>query len=261
MELLNTCYYEIKDKIATITLNRPEVHNAFNNTLISELFTIFENLQNNEHIRIIILQAKGPSFCAGADLNWMKEIINNTFEENLKEAKKLAQLLHLINTHNKPIICRVQGSAFGGGVGLISACDIVIAVDEAKFALTEVRLGLTPAVISPFVINRIGISNAKYYYLTADRFDAYKAKEIGLVNDVVTSDKLDEKIETLTNILLQNSPNALTKAKELIFKCSQLKYPEIEEYTTQLIAELRISKEGQEGMNAFLQKRKPYWTQ
>lgn len=254
-----TIEVERNNKIAKIYLNRPEVHNALNNFLINDLYDIFEKLNLEDDIRAIVLTGNGKSFCAGADLNWMKSVINYDYEQNYQESLKLAKLMYLIFTHSKPVIAGINGSAIGGGVGLMSVCDILIASENAKFGLSEVRLGLVPAAISPFVMSRIGEANARELFITGERIDAGKAKEIGLVNIVVPHSELYSAIDNKLSLILNNGPNAVKTVKEMIFKVTQVKFPEIQEYTAKLIADLRLSDEGQEGMNAFLEKRKPYW--
>jgi methylglutaconyl-CoA hydratase len=248
-----------KDKIATITLNRPDVHNAFNNSLINDLYDAFEKLKDEREIRVIILTGIGKSFCAGADLNWMRSVIRYSYEQNYAESLKLAQLMYLIFTHPKPIIAKINGPAIGGGVGLMSACDILIAAEDAQFGLSEVRLGLVPAAISPFVMSRIGQAMARELFITGERIDARRALEIGLLNKIVPHYQLDEAVNEKVRLILNNGPMAIKKVKEMIFTVTQIKFPEIQEYTARLIADLRLSSEGQEGMNAFLEKRNPQW--
>ena len=254
-----TILVEFHGNVVRVILNRPEVHNAFNNELIDDLYEAFTNLNKESDVRAIILTGNGKSFCAGADLNWMKSVINNTFRENFEESLKLANLMHLIFTHSKPVIAKVNGAAIGGGVGLMSVCDILIASDKAKFGLSEVKLGLVPAAISPFVMSRIGEANARELFITGERIDAEYAHKIGLVNQVAPLESLDEAVNKKLEFILQNGPEAVKVVKKMIYDVSQKKFPELLEYTADIIANLRISKEGQEGMNAFLEKRKPSW--
>jgi len=227
--------------------------------LINELYTVFENLNSDNDTRVIVLTGKGKSFCAGADLNWMKSVVNYTYQQNYDEALKLAKLMFLIYRHSKPVIARVNGSAIGGGVGLLSVCDIVIASDSAQFGLSEVRLGLVPSVISPFVITRIGEAKAREIFVTGERISAQKAHQINLLNYIAPLEKLDDIVNDKVNSILNNGPNAVKAAKELILNVTQMTTEEFQHYTAGLIADLRLSEEGQEGMNAFLEKREPKW--
>jgi methylglutaconyl-CoA hydratase len=254
-----TVLLELKDHIATVILNRPEVHNAFNDELINDLYDVFAHLNNDEDIRVIILTGNGKTFCAGADLNWMKSVVHYSYEDNYKESLKLAELMHLIFTHNKPVIAKINGPAIGGGVGLVSVCDISIASNYCKFGLSEVSLGLVPAVISPYVIERIGQAKARELFITGERISAERAVELNLINYTVPIDDIDRIVDEFASIILNNGPNAVRIAKEMIFKISQMKFPEITTYNAELISNLRLSEEGQEGMNAFLEKRRPRW--
>ncbi|MFB0565467.1 MAG: enoyl-CoA hydratase/isomerase family protein [Candidatus Aminicenantaceae bacterium] len=255
-----TIIFNKKDRVARICLNRPEVHNAFNAVMISELDDLFENVRSDESIRIVILEGKGKSFCAGADINWMREIIHYSYEQNLEESLKLAEVLYKIYILPKPTVAMVNGTAIGGGNGFLSACDIAVASEEAKFGLSEVKIGLVPAAISPYVIRRIGESKAREYFLTGKRISAQKALEIGLINEVVPCDKLNDKVEEIVNLLLSSGPGAIASCKELINTVPFMSFEEVKTYTARMIANLRISEEGQEGMTAFLEKRKPKWT-
>lgn len=252
---------ELKNQISAVTLSRPEVHNALSPEMIGELTKIFLDLDKDENVRVVVLQSEGKSFCAGADLNYMKSMVNASYEENLKDAEVLGLMFKAIYDCSKPIIAKVQGSAFGGGVGLISVCDIAIAKDDCLFALSEARIGLVPGVISPFVINKVGFSNASRYFLTSERFDSNKAKEIGLVNEVcgdVTSWHL--KVEELTNAILENGPEAVSACKKLIRDVTGKEIDNALDISKKYIAKCRASEEGQEGMKAFFEKRKPKWS-
>jgi methylglutaconyl-CoA hydratase len=251
---------ELSNKVAKVTLNRPDVHNAFNNILINDLYDAFDKLRLEENIRVIVLTGNGKSFCAGADLNWMKSVINYSYEQNYEESLKLAKLMYLIFTHPKPVIARINGSAIGGGVGLMSVCDILIANEDAKFGLSEVKLGLVPAAISPFVMSRIGDARARELFITGERITAKLAENLNLVNYALPMSEVDKMVEEKVNLILNNGPEAVRSVKEMIFKVTQIKFPEIQTYTAELIAKLRLSAEGQEGMNAFLEKRKPKWS-
>jgi methylglutaconyl-CoA hydratase len=248
-----------EDRVGRISLNRPDIHNAFNVMMIRELAEAFEQARQDETQRVVVLTGVGESFCAGADLNWMREIIRYSFEQNLKESLEVAELMQAIYTLPKPTIARVNGTAIGGGNGLLSACDIVIASERAKFGLSEVKIGLVPAAISPYVLRRIGESAAREYFLTGERFDAGRAFEIGLVNKVVPHEELDRKVEEVVRLLLSSGPEAMASCKELLHRVPDMSIEEAKAYTAEMIARLRVSTEGQEGMAAFLEKKKPGW--
>ena len=254
-----TILFVPEERVVRIFLNRPEVHNAFNSTMIGELDDAIERVRASDSIRVIVLSGKGKSFCAGADINWMREIIHYSFEQNLEESLQLAEFLHKIFILPMPTVAMVNGTAIGGGNGFLSACDIAIASDEAKFGLSEVKIGLVPAAISPYVIRRIGESKAREYFLTGRRMSAQKALEIGLLNEVVPSEELENKVDEIVQLLLSSGPEALASCKELITKVSHMSFEEAKEFTARMIANLRVSKEGQEGMAAFLEKRNPSW--
>lgn len=251
----------IEKKVARITLARPEVHNAFNAAMIGELASAFARVKEDKAVRVVVLTGEGRSFCAGADINWMREIIQYSYEQNLSESLLLAEALYSLYSLPKPTVAMVNGTAIGGGNGFLSACDIAVAAEEAVFGLSEVKIGLVPAAISPFVIGKIGESKAREYFLTGKRIPAKKAEEIGLVNQVVARDKLEKTVEELIDLLLTSGPEALAKCKELIFQVPRMDLEEVKEYTARMIANLRISKEGQEGMASFLEKRKPEWSE
>jgi methylglutaconyl-CoA hydratase len=256
-----TLLVDVENKTARITFNRPEVHNAFNATMISEVSEALEQVKSDRSVRVVVLTGRDTSFCAGADINWMKEIIHYSYEQNLEESLALAEVLHKLYTLPKPTIAMVNGTAIGGGNGFLSACDIAIAAEEAKFGLSEVKIGLVPAAISPYVIRKIGESKAREYFLTGKRIPARKAQEIGLINEVVPRKQLEEKVEELISLLLSSGPEALANCKELIFRVPQMSLEEAKEFTAKMIANLRISQEGQEGMASFLEKRKPEWSE
>lgn len=255
----NTIKIKINNNVAEITLNRPDVHNAFNNELIGEFLTLLNELEGQEGLRVIIITGEGKSFCAGADINWMREVINYSFSENLRESNRLAELLHKLYNFPIPTIARVNGAAIGGGCGFVSACDIAIAWDDATFSLSEVKIGLIPACICPFVINRLGESKTREMFLTGKRIHGKEAERIGLVNYSVPLATLDEKVSEYVNLILSGGKDAQKKCKELIKTIKHLDEKKIPSYTAEMIANLRISKEGQEGMRAFLEKRKPRW--
>jgi methylglutaconyl-CoA hydratase len=247
--------------VATLTTNRPEVHNAFDDRLIAELTGKLRELDREHAIRVVVLAANGKSFSAGADLNWMKRMAQYSEGENLRDAVGLASLMHTLNDMTKPTVARVNGSAFGGGVGLVAACDIAIAAEGAVFSLSEVRLGLIPAVISPFVVAAIGERQARRYFLTAERFDAAEALRIGLVHRVVEDADLDAAVAAVVDELLKGGPKAQAAAKDLIASVSNRPIDQrILEDTAARIARIRVSPEGKEGIAAFLEKRGAGWT-
>ena len=254
-----TILLEGKDEVAWISFNRPDVHNAFNADMLSELDDAVEKAKTDDAIRIVVLRGTGKSFCAGADIKWLREIIHYSFEQNLEESLHLAELLHKIYVLPKPTLAMVNGTAIGGGTGFLAACDMAIASEEAKFGLSEVKIGLVPAAISPYVIRKIGENNAREYFLTGRRITAQEARQIGLLNKVVPPEKLGEVVEETVSLLLTSGPEALASCKELIHKVPQMSFEEVKAFTAKMIAELRVSEEGQEGMSAYLEKRKPSW--
>lgn len=250
------------DGVARITLTRIDVHNAFNDALISELTAALKGMDEDPRVRMVILAARGRSFSAGADLNWMKEMAGYKESENLKDARGLAELMRSLNSLSKPTMALVQGAAFGGGVGLVACCDIALAAEEASFCLSEVRLGLIPAVISPYVIAAMGQRAARRYFLTAERFSAEEAHRLGLVHEVVRGEDLETRGKRLSQVILAGGPSAQRESKDLIFAVGGKAIDaEVVEDTAVRIARLRKSPEGREGVNAFLEKRKPDWAQ
>lgn len=242
-----------------VILNRPDVHNAFNRTMIDELTQLFGSLTDRQGIRMVVLTSSGRTFCAGADLGMMKEAADYSYEENVAEGRSIYDLMLAVDSCPRPVIGRINGSAFGGGVGLVSCCDIAVAVDRAQFSFSETRLGLVPAVISPFVINKIGSANARRLFLTGERFDAEKAMEIGLISQVVAEAELDDAVAEIIQQLEEAAPGAQAAAKRLIQALPTKEPEEIRDYLAALIAERRASTEGKEGMSAFLNKRSPSW--
>ncbi|SLN40748.1 enoyl-CoA hydratase/isomerase family protein [Oceanibacterium hippocampi] len=247
--------------VATVTLNRPEVHNAFNDEVIEKLTEIFEDLANQSGIRVVILASGGKSFSAGADLKWMQRAAEYLDEDNLEDARGLGRLLKSLYTMDKPTIALVQGSAYGGGLGLVAACDIAVAVRSASFALTEVRLGLIPAVISPYVVQAIGARAARRYFLTAEPIAADRAYELGLVSELVDDvHQLAEVRDRLVARIFQASPAAIASSKELIFAVAEKPIDDhVIDDTAHRIAEARSLPDGKEGVSAFLGKRRPNW--
>ncbi len=245
---------------ARITLTREEVHNAFNEALIAELTAALNGISQDPRVRVVVLAAQGRSFSAGADLNWMKAMAGYTRAENVEDARRLARLMRTLNNLPQPTVALVQGPAFGGGVGLVACCDIVVAAEGAKFCLSEVKLGLIPAVISPYVVATIGEAAARRYFLTAEAFSAWEAQRLGLVHEVVDQAALEARGRQIVDALMAGGPVAQGAAKELIFAVSGTSVDEsLIEETAKRIAELRASDEGREGIAAFLEKRKPNW--
>lgn len=246
--------------IATITLNRPDVHNAFNDTIIARLIACIETCHNHDDVRVVLLQSTGKNFSAGADLAWMKSMAQLNHEQNKQDAAELALLMEKLYRLDKPVITRAQGKSFGGALGLIACSDIVVADQDASFCLSEVKIGLVPAVISPYVVNAMGQRTAMRYFMTAEAFSARQALALGLVHDVCPLDEVDQHIEKLIQKLLNNGPQAVTKAKALVQYVAENQIDAVTiKHTTELIADIRVSDEGQEGLGAFLEKRKPNW--
>lgn len=248
------------DGTATVTLNRPEVHNAFDNDLIARMSTLFHELGSNDQVRLVLLTANGKSFSAGADLNWMRRMADYSEEENYQDAMRLADMLRTLNELPKPTLALVNGAAFGGGVGLAACCDIVLAAPTVSFSLSEVKLGIVPAVISPYVVAAIGARAARRYMLTAERFSAEEGQRIGLVSEIVPADVMRRRGNEIANLLIRNGPKALHECKVLIRTVSggPLDQAMIED-TARRIARIRASAEGKEGLGAFLEKRQPLW--
>jgi len=250
----------IDDAIARVTLNRPELRNAFNEQSIAELALAFDELGRNELVRAIVLGANGPAFCAGADLNWMKKMAGYSDSENRADAMRLADMLRTIYACTKPVVAKVQGDCYAGGMGLVAACDIAVSADTANFCLSEVKLGLIPATISPYVIKAMGEQAARRYFLTAERFDAKEAHRIGFVHEIVPAADLDTKVAGIVQALANNSPNAVREAKTLVRDVvGQPVTQALLEDTAQRIAGIRASLEGREGVASFLEKRRPSW--
>jgi methylglutaconyl-CoA hydratase len=246
--------------IATVILDRPEARNAINGELIARLQACFLALATDDTVRVVVLTGAGAVFSAGADIAWMQAAAQFTEDENAREARKMAEMFATIDRCPKPVIARVNGAAFGGGAGLIACCDIAVAAEAARFSFSEVRLGIAPATIGPFVLRKIGPSHARALFLTAERFDAARACAIGLVHEVVPADELDAAIDRHTAMLLQGGPHALAAAKELVHELPGMTDGEQRAYTAALIAHLRTSAEGQEGLRAFLDHRAPLWS-
>ncbi len=249
-----------ENNTATIILNRPKVHNAMNEKMMKELTECFKKLENDKS-KIIIITGEGKSFSAGADLNWMKSMVNYSKEENIKDSKLLLNLYESIYNSTKPTIAKVNGHAFGGGLGLFAACDIVFAKKDCKFAFSEVKLGIIPSVISTYIVRRIGLSNMKRLFITGERFSSDYAKEIGLVDFCLEEKEIEKLVEKYVKILSSSGPNAIIEIKKLINACEKMNRDDYKKHTVEKISELRVSEEGQEGINAFLEKRKSKWSE
>jgi methylglutaconyl-CoA hydratase len=244
--------------LAVVTLNRPKVHNAFNDALVGELTSTLKKLAADDSLRAVVLAGEGRSFCAGADLEWMRRAAAYSPEQNFEDALALAELLGLLDTLPKPTIAAVQGAAYGGGAGLVACCDIAIASEQAVFAFSEVRLGLIPAAISPYVITAIGVRQARRYFLSGERFDAVEARRIGLVHEVVPADSLQKTIEVTAAELTRGGPKAIRAAKDLIRAVSRrLDDETLPAETARRIAEIRAGEEARQGIKAFLEKQEP----
>jgi methylglutaconyl-CoA hydratase len=250
----------VRNAVAIVVLNRPEVHNAFNETLIAELTSALRSLESDPDVRAIVLAGAGESFCAGADLNWMKKMASFSAAQNLADAKALAAMLTTLDTVAKPTIARVHGAVFGGGVGLVACCDIAIGAQDATFSCSEARLGLIPATIAPYVIRAIGVRAARRYFLTAERFTAAEAYRVGLLHDLALGEQLDERVNEILGTLLTAGPQAQAECKVLLRAIANRPIDErIITDTAQRIARVRSSPEGKEGVAAFLAKRKAAW--
>jgi methylglutaconyl-CoA hydratase len=246
-----------KDDVATVTLNRPELHNAFNEALIHELTLCFKELSNDESVSVIILTGNGKSFCAGADLSWMKRMVKYSKTENKKDSHLLLEMYETLHSCPKPVIGRINGAAFGGGIGLLAVCDITVTVPEVKFAFSEVKLGIVPSVISTFVAPRMTSANMRRFFITGERFDSAVAHEVGLIDLIVPAENLDTTVASCVEQLRSSGPLAIKEVKLLIYNLREMDVKKYKEFTVDKIAELRVSPEGQEGINAFLEKRKP----
>jgi len=246
--------------VATVTLNRPDVRNAFNETVIAELTGAFRALGEEADVRVIVLAANGSAFCAGADLNWMKKMAMYSNDENRADALTLANMLHTIWACPKPVVARIQGDTYAGGVGLAAVCDIAVAAEHAHFCLSEARLGLLPATISPYVIRAMGEQAARRYFITAERFDAAEALRLGFVHAVVPAEGLDAKVQEIAAALVANSPNAVRESKRLVQEVAgRVIDDDLLADTAERIAKIRASEEGREGVRSFLEKRSPAW--
>ena len=257
---MNNLQHHVANHVATVTLNRPEVRNAFNAELIQAMTQVFTDLGQRSDVRCIVLAANGPAFCAGADLNWMRSMADFTYEQNLADAGYLAAMMRTVYECPKPTIACIQGDVYAGGTGLVAACDMAVAVDTANFCLSEVRLGLVPSTISPYVIRAMGARAAHRYFLTAERFSAAEALRIGFVHEVVQAGELNAKVAELSDALVNAGPEAVKLCKNLVQDVAGMDItPELISMTVASIADVRVSAEGREGVQSFLQKRKPNW--
>jgi len=251
---------DIHKNVAYVTLNRPDVHNAFNDELVKQLYNAFTELGKRDEVRVIVLSAAGKSFCAGADLNWMKQMVQYSYEENLEDARAVGRMFIAIARCPKPVIARVHGTALGGGSGLVAACDIGIAIESVQFGFTEVKLGIIPALISPFVIAKIGPGRAREFFITGERFLAPIALNIGLIQHVVSHElALDALVESKISQILTSAPGAIAAAKELVFGVTANALESSLEYAAEAISRSRAGTEGQAGMKAFLEHHRPPW--
>jgi methylglutaconyl-CoA hydratase len=245
--------------VTTVNLARPDAHNALNEALIEELTRCFEEISDDERVRVVVLAGEGSSFCAGADIGYMRETAAFSYEKNLEDARRLAMMYWTIDECPKPLVARVQGAAMGGGAGLVAVADVAVADSETRFAFSEVRLGIAPATISPFVVRKVGASHARSLFVTGERFDAERAREIGLVHEVVSSDGLDAVVDEKVGELLQGGPVAQATMKALLRRLETTEPMEAPGLTARVISELRTGEEGQEGLAAFIEKRPPRW--
>jgi len=252
---------ESSPEIARLTLNRPETRNAFDEIMISEIHQAVEELSANDAVRVIVITGAGTAFSAGANIDWMRRMGEEDFDANYQDALGLAHMLDAIATCPKPTIARVNGPAIGGGTGLVAACDIAVAVDSAFFSFSEVKIGLVPACIGPYVIRKVGEGRSRELFITGRRLTAKEGLDYGLVNFIVSPENLDAEVEELLKQIISSGPAAVASAKRLARAVPEMYREEYIEYTARLIAELRTSPEGREGTQAFLQKRKPYWNQ
>ncbi len=257
----NTIELEYAEKgFATLWLNRPEKNNAFNAEMIRELVLAIDQVQANKNLRFLLLRGRGKHFCAGADLAWMQQSAQLDFNANLNDARELAELMYSLYHLKLPTLAVVQGAAFGGAVGLVACCDMAIGAHDALFSLSEVRIGLAPAVISPFVVKAMGERAARRYAMTGERFSGERARELGLLSETYAAAELDDALHGWLDNLMLNSPQAMRASKDLLREASSASVsPALRRYTENAIARIRVSPEGQEGLNAFLEKRKPRW--
>ena len=256
---LETVRVAVSGRVARVTLARPDIRNAFNEVMIRELREVFAAIEDDSEVRVVVLTGAGQAFCAGADLHWMGRVLQYSYEENYEDSLRLAHLMREIYELPRPVVGRINGPAIGGGTGLVAVCDIVVAADSAVFSFSEVKIGLVPACISPYVIRRVGERYAREYFMTGERLTAQKARECGLVNHIVPAAGLDAEVEEHVQSLISSGPEALAASKRLVREVSEMTLDQAGPYTADTIARLRMSAEGQEGMSAFLERRKPRW--
>jgi methylglutaconyl-CoA hydratase len=256
---MDTIRIERQGPVARVVMCRPDIRNAFNDQMIKELRQAFAELGQDSALRVVVLTGEGKAFCAGADLNWMRRVVAYTYEENLEDSLHLANLMREIYDFPRPVIGRINGAAIGGGTGLVAVCDIPVAVDTAVFAFSEVKLGLVPACISPYLLKRLGERYGREYFLTGERLSAQRALECGLVNRVAKAEELDAVVQGYVDQLLTSGPDALATCKRMVQAVADQSLDEAGPFTADMIAQLRMGKEGQEGMAAFLERRKPNW--
>jgi len=253
---------EFENGVTTLTLNRPEVNNAFDDKVIELLIMALDDCNADDEVKVVKLKGAGKHFSAGADLNWMRRMADLDYSANREDAGQLARLMSTLYNLNKPTIAEVHGASYGGAVGLVSCCDIAIAAERSSFCLSEVKIGLTPAVISPYVVKAMGERQARRYFISAEVIDAQKALDLELVHEVVPAEELTQRVDDLITLMLKNGPKAMGISKALVQKVANEKLDEnLNHYTRDLIAEVRVSEEGQEGLTAFLEKRKAGWIQ
>ncbi|HLH32051.1 MAG TPA: enoyl-CoA hydratase-related protein [Terriglobia bacterium] len=251
---------DIHKNVALVSLNRPEIHNAFNDELVKQVTDAFIDLGKRSEVRVIVLTGSGKSFCAGADLNWMKRMVHYTYEENLEDARAIGRMYLAIAKCPKPVIARVHGAALGGGAGLVAACDIGVAIESVQFGFTEVKLGIIPAIISPFVLARVGPGRARELFITGERFLAPVAMNIGLIQHVVSHEPaLDALVDSKISQIMTSAPSAIAAAKDLIFGVVTRTLENSLDFAAEAIARVRAGTEGQAGMQAFLDHQKPPW--
>jgi methylglutaconyl-CoA hydratase len=255
----STLRLEREGPIARVTLARPDVRNAFNAEMIGEVTACFSELAKDEELRVVLIAGEGSFFCAGADVNWMRASVNATRDENREDALRMAGMFLAIDEFPAAVVARVQGGALGGGVGMVACCDVAIAAEDARFAFSEVRLGILPAVISRFALAKIGRSQARRWFLTAESMPAARAESIGLVHEVVSPQDLDSVTEKIVQALVANGPRAIREAKRMIRRVATLPRDDAIEFAVETIARIRVSTEAQEGLRAFLEKREPGW--